>query len=198
MRHRIVAALTAACLSLPAHASDISVVAADWQDDKTVVTVKLDGWIEAGDMERILKAYRIARKKGLTVVGLEMHSTGGDVGTGIAIANFVRKSGRVVILRSECWSSCGYAALVALAKRRLKVGDHAEIGIHQTFDTASGVPSPEWDNQVIDLFKRSGVAPRAIVAMQTTTMNSMTYYDLIELRKMGARELGSRVPSEGG
>ena len=89
---------------------------------------------------------------------------------------------------------CSYAAMVALAKRRLLVRDHAEIGIHQTYDTASGAPRPDLDNLVIDLFKRSGVPPRAIRDMQTTSMNSMTYYDLLELQKMGGR----RVPSEGG
>jgi hypothetical protein len=190
MCHKLMAALTAAvCLSLPTHAASISVQAADWQDDGRLVAIKLDGWIEAGDLQRILDAVREVRRKGLIVAGLEMQSPGGDVGTGMGIAAYVHKTAKKVVVREACWSSCSYAALVALAGHRLLVGRHAEIGLHRTYDTASGVPSPYWDNAVINMFKRYGVAPRAIKDMLATSKDSMTYYDLVELQKMGGEGL---------
>ena len=177
MCHRVIPGIILALFIVDLHAAEVTVEAGY----AGKVAIKLDGWITSGD------ARKIARVRGDSEVAwLELDSTGGDVETGLDIARYVSKTSVPVLVTDECYSACAYAAFVAIGRNRLLVGDDAVLGIHQTYDTGSGDPSPAWDREVVRRLKRYGAPLWPLRDMLNTTFDSMRTYGHDELVKRGA------------
>jgi hypothetical protein len=149
-------------------------------------SISLEGWIVEGDARKVVAAYR-----NRNVRWLRMSSNGGDVETGLKIADYVGHHRIHVLVTDECLSACAYAAFVALGSRALLVGDHAWIGIHRTYDTATGVPTPDWDLEVVKRMRHAGAPPKPLKDMLATTSDTMKMYGSEELIRMGGVEWGN-------
>jgi len=171
MCHKLILGIILALIIVDARAAEVTV--------KPSGSIRLAGWINDGDDIKIARANHGAP-------WLELDSTGGDVETGLNIADYVHKRKLAVLVTDECLSACAYAAFVAIGAHRLLVGDAAVLGIHQTYDTASGDPSPSWDREVVRRLKRAGAPLWPLRDMLNTTSDSMRMYGRDELVERGA------------
>jgi hypothetical protein len=192
---RLVSAVAGASLfCCSASAATLSLSKVTWQEnpDGKLVSIVIQQEIDPTDPDRLYKEYRKAKRKGLTVIALEMDSWGGNGGASMAIAEFVRERKLFVYVPGNCKSGCTFAALAALAQGRLVVGPWGYLGVHQAYwgKLDAAVPDIGWTEWCADQMTRWGVPSEVTDAMVAQRPGGFTWFDADQLEAMGARKVG--------
>jgi hypothetical protein len=165
-----------------------SLAPVDWQSNpgEHIVTVRLEGKIMSGDVERIRTAMIRAKNTNKAVIALELVSWGGDADAGLAIARYVYKNNINVLLSDDCWSACGYAAMVALGRGNLMIRGSGNIGLHQVWDNVTGLSDKNWTEGAARTLSKMSAPKNMLKDMVATSSDGMTQYSFGKLRDMGA------------
>lgn len=158
----------------------------EWTHEENTYSLRIYDGIEPGLMTfinaRLSKSQKI-------IVALELDSWGGDGDTGMRLADFVSRWDKQVVILNRCYSSCSFAALVALGQGKLWVGPGAEVGVHQVRDTETGDPNRLWTERAAKYLKRYGAPKAPLDIMVRTPPGSMVILHESQLIELGAAAL---------
>lgn len=156
---------------------------------RRLFTIRVEDRLVPGDLGKIQKVYRQARRQGVTVMALELGSWGGDADTGMAIAEYVHARGIRVMVNGICSSACSYAALVALGNGHMTVMSSGVVGVHQVFDNGSHDPDQPWTRRAANRLRLWGAPVGPLDDMVKTLPSGMVWYYANDLVEMGAVQI---------